>query len=699
MTFDTPLSQISSIKKFHLTRLKKLGIEMVGDLLRHFPSRYEDFSRVCPITEIEVDNTVTVEGVVRSFEAKKSWRKRLLVSTAIIEDATGQVQAIWFGQKFLERTLVPGKKVRLSGRVIIKNGHLLFQSPEFELASKSSTHTAGLIPVYPLSDGITSKWLRWQIQTALQCVSAFPDPLPEHLLKKLHLPNLETALRYVHFPKSQDHATLALKRFAFEEMFLLQVRSLRAKEIWSKSSSPKMPQDAGKLDVFLASLPFLLTKDQLQATKHILRDLGKSRPMNRLLNGDVGSGKTVVATTAAWHTGLHTYQTAILAPTEVLALQHFQSIRSLLIKTNLTIGLLTHAYQYIAYPHAKEIDNVKRPAFVSALKNGLVDIVIGTHALLQKDVSFKNLALIVVDEQHRFGVMQRAHLQSHATEISDGLRDTIPHLLSMTATPIPRTLALAFFGNLDISLLETMPLGRKPIITKIVPPSERKQVYECIRGEVTKGRQCYVILPLVEESSVLKDAKAAVAEHARLQKEVFPNLKLGLMHGRLKPKEKEVVMRDFKAKKLDILVSTSVVEVGVDVSNATLMIIENADRFGLSQLHQFRGRIGRGKHQSHCFLFASDNADAPSRRMRILEKSNDGFKISKEDMKLRGPGQFLGTRQSGLPDIAMENISNIKLVTIAREEAENLLKDDPELLRCGELKKTLTAFDEKVHLE
>lgn len=711
MTLSTSLSAISTIKKFHLARLKKLGIETVEDLLRHFPSRYEDFSRLCKIEEVEVDNNVTVEGRIVSFDAKQSWRKRLLVSTATLKDDTGQIKAVWFGQKFLDKMFVPGRKMRLSGRVVLRNGEFLFQSPEFEPASKNATHTGALVPIYGVTEGVTSKWIRWQIQTALQHVHEFPDPLPREILAKLHLPDLKTAIRYVHFPKSHDHATLALKRFAFEEMFLLQVRSLRAKELRNASSAPAMPLEAKKLKSFLDTLPFKLTPDQSRAIDHIMRDLGESRPMNRLLNGDVGSGKTVVAMAGAWHAGVSGYQTALLAPTEVLAFQHFESMRSLLGKTGLSVGLLTHAYQYIAYPGTKEADKVKRPTFLSALKNGLVDIVIGTHALLQDDIQFKNLALIVVDEQHRFGVMQRAYLTRTNTDKSP----YVPHLLSMTATPIPRTLSLAFFGNLDISLLETMPSGRKPIITKIISPAERDHVYEFIRTEIAKGRQAYIILPLVEESSAIKNAKAVVEEHKHLQKEIFPNLKLGLMHGRLKAPEKEKVMRDFKEKKLDMLISTSVVEVGVDVPNSTLMIIENADRFGLSQLHQFRGRIGRGKHQSYCFLFASTQTDtdreqtyadkmqreiAPaSRRMRILEKSNDGFKIAKEDMKLRGPGQFLGTRQSGLPDIAMENISNIKLVTIAREEAENLLAHDPELSHSPELKKTLKAFDERVHME
>ncbi len=699
MTFSSPLSKISSIKSFHLTRLRKLGIITVIDLLRHFPARYDDFSLHIPIGEIAPNTRCTIEGTVKNFTSKQSWRKKLLISEAVIEDETGAVRAIWFGRKFLDKTLSPGKHVRISGKASLKDNEVFFQSPECESAHRDATHTGGLVGVYPETEGLTSKWLRWQIQTILSRVQFPNDPIPNDIRTRLHLPTQEKAFRFIHTPASQEHALLAQKYFAFEEMFLLQLFSIQQKYIRAKESSVVFSQGDTSLPSFISSLPFTLTDDQQKAISHITQDLSQPHPMNRLLNGDVGSGKTVVAAIAARHVAQHKHQTTLLAPTEVLALQHFHSFCSLLKKENISIGLLTHAYQYIMYPGRSEFESIRRPQFINALKAGLIDIVIGTHALIQKDVAFKDLALVIIDEQHRFGVAQRAHLQTLSKTLEDGLERSVPHLLSMTATPIPRTLSLAFFGNLDVSLLEIMPKDRLPIITKIITPEKRNGVYDFIKTHVSKKRQGYIILPFVEESDAILNVKAAITEHAQLQKNIFPDLKLGLLHGRMKSSEKEEVMRDFKEGRTDLLVSTSVVEVGVDVPNATLMIIENADRFGLSQLHQFRGRIGRGSHQSYCFLFASDDAEAPSKRMRILEKTLNGFLIAEEDMKLRGPGQFLGTRQSGLPDITMESMGNMKLIALAQKEAEDLLTRDPELVHSPDLKKTLSTFDEGIHLE
>ena len=831
--------------------LEKLGITDEASLLRHFPARYEDLGNLKPIAETSPGEQATIVGTVRSFTSKRSWKRRLLISEAVVEDTTGYVRVIFFGQRFLEKTFAEGRRVRLSGTLEKKNGEKTLVSPSFESAERVPTHTGRIIGIYPETYGITSKWLRWQIREALQ-KRRVKEFLPQDILERYHLPELAKALRDIHFPKTPDHAEVAKKRFAFEEMFLLQLRFLRANREWQTVSAPTLPKPKSSKKL-AGILPFSLTPDQEKAVDSILADLANGRPMNRLLNGDVGSGKTAVALLAALHTAQKDFQTAILAPTEVLAFQHFQTAASLLENSDVSVALFTRSYRTIFHAAAGEMQDVKRDGMLRAIKDGTVSIIIGTHAILQEDIRFHNLALAIVDEQHRFGVRQRASLlqealtytdctQTHTDEtnktsnkkllyqeltyqlrgllfdikkelglghkeviyqkaleeelkknripfekekvipikyngkklgtyrpdfiienkiiielkalpsigkferkqvwhylkgssyqlallINFGREDIeikrfirtsnypktqecphqsasgphesvlVPHLLTMTATPIPRTLSLAFFGNLDISVLETMPRGRKRIETKIIPPEKREAMYEFVRSEIARGRQAYIILPLVEESDAFEGTKAAVAEHKRLQEAIFPDLSLGLVHGKMKAKDKEAAMRDFRGGKTNILVATAVVEVGVDVPNATIMLIEEAQRFGLSQLHQFRGRIGRGEHQSHCFLLAGDDAERPTKRMRILETNASGFDIAQEDLKLRGPGEFLGARQSGLPDIGMENLMNMKLITFAREEAQTILDADPDLENHPELAEKLEQFDKNVHLE
>lgn len=699
MHIRTPLSRLPGIQPFHLTRLKKLGIFCVEDLVRHFPARYDDYSTKKKIQDIIPNTRCTVEGIVQTFFAKRSWQKKMLISEAALRDDTGTVRAVWFGKKFLDKIVIPGKSIRISGKAVQKDGEILFLSPECESAEKNTTHTGGIIAIYPETEGLTSKWLRWKIQSFLKIIVFPPDILPKDIRERLHLPSQKQAFFWIHTPKTLQHATLAQKYFAFEEMFLLQIFILRDRLIQTKALSKPIPKDDPTFQTFLSSLPFRLTSDQKKAMQTIVHDLSLPQPMNRLLNGDVGSGKTIVAIASARHIAQKGFQTVLLAPTEILALQHFHSFQKLLSQEHCSIGLFTRNYHYLAYPGKTQYEKVRRPQLLDALKIGLIDIVIGTHALLQEDIVFKNLVLVIIDEQHRFGVEQRAWLQVRSRTIQDGTPNQIPHLLTMTATPIPRTLSLILLGNLDISILETKPKDRLPIITRIIHRKDREPIYAFIRKSVLEGRQCYIILPFVEESETITNVKAAITEHKRLQKDIFPDLSLGLLHGRLKAHEKEDIMETFKQGKTHILVSTSVVEVGVDVPNATLMIIENADRFGLSQLHQFRGRIGRGIHQSFCFLFTSDIEDQASKRMHILEKTANGFIIAEEDMKLRGPGQFLGTRQSGIPDSVMANIHNMKLITIAQGEAKAILDNDPDLQMSPEIKKSLDTIASNAHFE
>ncbi len=694
MDFSTPLAQLSSIKKQTESKLERLGIFTVGDLLHHFPHRYEDYSQIHSIDSLVPDEKCTIIGTVMHIEAGRTWRKKMFLTEATIEDASGQMRLIWFNQRFVAQTLTEGTSIRVSGKVSRDHNGLLMQNPAFERASRDATHTGRLVPVYPETAGLTSKFFRWQLTNIFQKLTAFPDPVPEDILKNLHLPSLKQALFSIHFPKDQEHELIARKRFAFNEMLFVQLKALQVKALFETSKAHAISFNENTLKDFTSTLPFTLTDAQRKASFEILKDLEKSTPMNRLLNGDVGSGKTIVAGIAALITAEHGLQTAFLAPTEVLARQHFENLSRIFAHTKHQLALLTGSYRILSDK------TVTRPTIIKALSAGIPDIIIGTHALLQDDVTFKNLGLIVVDEQHRFGVAQRAKLQDMSLCSKDGSTTLVPHFLTMTATPIPRTLTLAFFGNLDLSLLDELPKNRKPIITKIAATNQdREKIYAFANSEVAKGRQIFVVFPLVEESLAMKDVKAAVIEHKRLAETVFPHLSIGLIHGKLKAKEKEEIMHDFKERKYDILVATAVVEVGIDVPNASIILIEEAERFGLAQLHQFRGRVGRAEHQSYCFLMPGKASGAHNERLKVLTKTGNGFKIAEADLTLRGPGAFFGTRQSGQPDISMENLTNIRLITIARDEAKNILRIDPALTRHPLLRNALQKFEEQIHFE
>ncbi len=755
LTLETEIKNIPRVTPKYAKALKKMGIATVKDLLWHFPFRYDDYSLISPISQISNGQTVTIEGEITDSRTTRTWKRKMYLTEIKLKDETGFAKAVWFNQPYLAEQLVEGKKIRISGKVsgvrgsaslgrlgrerpnlfVEKTSELLFSNPAWELAGRIPTNTGRLVPVYPETEGVTSRWLRWQIQNFLKIPSSsLKDSIPPLTLKKLNLPPLQKAIRWIHFPDTMNHALVAQKRFAFEEMFLVQLKSLQIRSSWQKEKAAQIKFDEKLIKNFVSKLPFKLTDAQRKSSFEILRDLEKSRPMNRLLNGDVGSGKTVVAAIASLQIINAGYQAAIMAPTEVLARQHFNTFCELFKDHKIKIGLLTNSYRLICHPELVEGSNYKnkirssrcfapqddnRERLLQRIKIGKIDLIIGTHALIQEDIRFKNLALIIIDEQHRFGVSQRAYLQQNIEKINDGLPDKVPHLMTMTATPIPRTLALAFFGNLDISILDEMPAERKKIITGIVSPEERNKIYDFVRKEIKNGRQCFVVLPLVEESKILTEVhpvksspwrgarrsglfngvKAAVQEYERLSKEIFPDLKLGLIHGRLKSAEKEKAMKDFTERKTDILVATPVVEVGIDIPSATVMIIEDADRFGLSQLHQFRGRIGRDIYQSYCFLFTSSNSVNVKKRLNALVESENGFIIAEKDLEIRGPGEFFGTRQSGLPDIAMENLANVKLIQIAREEAQNILKSDPGLKRYPALKNALQKFEQEVHLE
>ncbi len=704
LSLNTSIEKIPFISTSWRQKLSILNILTVEDLLYHFPSRYDDFSQFKKIVDLLIGETVTIRGQITEIKTKRAWRRRMSITEIYVADDTGTIKAVWFNFVGPLKYAKKDSFVQLSGKTSIsKSNELQFQHPNFEIISQkkllleeavstNSTSTGSIVSIYPETKGLTSFWLRKNIKRILDILEV-EESLPKELLKELKFPLLEDALWSIHFPENSTESALAKKRFAFEKMFLFQLKALSVKANWDKNKAPKVKFKKKLIKDFVKSLPFVLTDAQKKSAWQIIQDLEKTTPMNRLLEGDVGSGKTVVATLAILSVISNKFQAALLAPTEVLAVQHYEGISKLLHKLGFKGALLTGSQGRIGQEKISKLKLTKKIAL------GEVAFVIGTHAILQDNVKFKKLALLNIDEQHRFGVKQRAKLQQGALEIKDGLKTKIPHLLTMTATPIPRTLSLALFGNLDLSIIDEYPKGRKKIITKVISSNNREAVYRFIKQEIAKKRQAFFVYPLVEESSKISQVKAAKTELENLKNGPFADYNLGLLHGKVKPKEKELTMEKFKAKEFDILIATSVVEVGIDIPNASVMVIEGAERFGLAQLHQFRGRVGRGAHQSYCFLITSNNAPSSTKRLHIMEKTNDGFLIAQEDMKLRGPGQFMGITQSGIPDITMESLADTKTIQLARTMAQEFLKNDPLLKKSPSLKKRVDNITASVHLE
>jgi len=681
----TPVQYLPGVGPKMAEKLKRLGIETVRDLLFYFPWRYDDFSHPQKIKNLRIGQDAIIKAKILQIKQSRTRRKWMSIIEAELVDDSGSIRAIWFNQPFLIKILLPGDEWLFAGKV-----NFDFKRHLKTLSVTQYEKEPLILPVYSETEGITSKYLRRLIKPIIT-ISDTPgvseywlgEYLPKEILKSEKLIGLDQAIKKIHFPQSSSDIEATKRRLGFDELFLIALRMLVSKNELSKSKAIALLFDKDILRDFVKSLPFKLTNAQRKAAWEIICALGKSTPMNRLLEGDVGSGKTVVAAMAVLVTSKNKYQSVWLAPTEILANQHFQNVSKLLQKFKIRIGLLTSAN--------KNADLRKD------------DLIIGTHAILQKNVSFPRLALIIIDEQHRFGVKQRAHLRQQSV---DGSRLAIvPHLLSMTATPIPRTLALSLYGDLDLSLIDEMPQGRQKIITKVVNPQSRQKAYDFIRGEIKNGRQVFVICPLIQktEDGRLKtdlfdeDRKSAVEEYEKLSKNIFPDLKIGLLHGRLKSKEKEEVMKKFHARKLDILVSTAVVEVGIDVPNATVMMIEGAERFGLAQLHQFRGRVGRSSYQSYCFLLAESWSQNIKRRLGAMVRCHNGFELAEIDLQIRGPGELSGIRQSGLPDLKMASLSDTILVKKARKAAEIIIKNGLE--KYPKLAQKLTEFETERHLE
>jgi len=724
-----PIEKLKNVGTRNAPRLGRLGIKTLRDLLWHLPARYENYSETLSISDIAPEQKVNIQGEVVKIRTKKIFTRRMFITDAIIKDATGAVKAVWFNQPFIENQLPEGTFVSLAGKVKTgKNGTYL-ASPTYEritnyeseiknqgseihnskfiIQNSGLKHTTGLVPVYPETEGITSKYLRFLVKPLLSSVR-LNDPLPEEILKKHDFPSLTEAIREIHFPHTEERAKTARERLAFDDLMLFQIKALLERRKMNQLKSVPIKFNEELVKNFIAGLPFELTKDQKVVAWEILKDIEKSYPMNRLMEGDVGSGKTVVALIAALETVKAGHQVAMMAPTEILAQQHYQTIISSLSgEFGIKVGLLTSSTSML------DGQEIEKPLIKKGLSDGVPMLIVGTHAVIQEGVLLPKIALVILDEQHRFGVQQRAALIKN--------RGTVPHLLSMTATPIPRTLALTIYGDLDISIIKEKPKNRQKIITKIISPVQRKNAHQFIRDEVRKGKQVFVVCPRIETQTnadsprqsalsprssakaqmrlIWQDVKAVEEEYKKLSEKVFPDLRIAMLHGKLKPKEKIEIMAGFKDKKYDIIVSTSVIEVGVDIPNATVMMVESAERFGLAQLHQFRGRVGRSEHQSYCLLLTSTGNKTLNQRLKALVDCDDGFELAEKDMAIRGPGEFMGTKQSGMPDLAMASLTNVDLIKKARLEARLLLKEDPSLNRYPLLCERLNEFQKMTHFE
>lgn len=710
LTLDTPLENLTFVSKPYLGKLKKLGIKTINDILFYFPLRYQDFSNVVAISKVQANTNVSIQGKI--LQIKANYLGRFKMAEAVVEDETGSIRVTWFGQTYITNILKAGDFVSLAGKVVYgKKGYYLsnpifekIESQDFDQAEL--VHTGRIVPMYPQNQKVSSKWIRKAVKILLTQVKVqIPEPLPEHILKENGLLEINKAIWQMHFPSSMSEAISAQTRFAFEQLFLLEIFVLKEKLRLAQHQAPAMPIKLEVMQAFVNSLPFKLTDDQKKAVWRILKDLEKDRPMSRLLEGDVGSGKTAVAAVAALNVIKNGCQVAFMAPTEILAKQHFKTIATIYKDFNVNIGFLTGKEDKFMSKKLKgQPIEISKKRLLEQTAKGEINILVGTHALIQGKVVFDKLGLVVIDEQHRFGVEQRANLVKQAKG------KAIPHLLSMTATPIPRSLALTIYGDLDLTIIKQMPSGRKKIITQIVKENQRKETYQFVREQIKEGRQTFVICPRIQEKeleeeeqdtkkSAWADVKTVTKEFEFLQKEIFPDLKVTMLHGKMLPKEKEKVMKDFKNQKADILVSTSVVEVGIDVPNATVMMIEGAERFGLAQLHQFRGRVGRSQYQSYCFLLSSPGSEGNLARSKALVEADDGFAVAKKDLEIRGPGELTGSKQSGLPDIIMSSLQNLELVEKTRQSALDILEQDPGLKKQPLLAAQLKRFKDSIHLE
>lgn len=715
----SPISFINKLSPDHLDGLARLHLETIHDLLYHFPTRYADIREETHVAHVEKGAAITIYGVMEKVSVKRSFKGHMPMTEARVADDTGVVRCIWFNQAYIGKMYPDGTKVKIAGTAQEDSRGIFLSNPTIERLITLPEHSDSLFassvqpefltPIYRETKGVSSLYLYTLIKKAIASgiLDEIIDPIPDHITKKLHLPELKEALLYIHFPKNESLTVAARKRFAFEEIFYLQLKQYQEKVEAKHSLAYPTVVNKEATQKFIDSFPFTPTDAQLSAIDSILKDIARKEPMGRLLEGDVGSGKTFVAAVVS-HAVLQNrigtsgtnLQIAYMAPTEILAKQHYESFINYFKNTGIEIGLLTSAgcSKFPSKTNSSGSTPISRAQLLTWLLDGRVSIVVGTHSLIQKTIQFANLALIIIDEQHRFGVKQRKALASKKGDT----RKELPHLLSMTATPIPRTLALTIFGDLDLTVIDSMPEERKKIITEIVPSKDRTATYEKIRKELQAGRQVYVICPRIdeqdEEEAQKRTLKSVKEEAKRLSEIIFPEFIVDILHSKMKKEEKEEVMRDFLEKKSDILVATSVIEVGINVPNATVIVIEHADRFGLAQLHQLRGRVGRREYQSFCYLFTESTGETTRTRLKSLVTAKNGFELAELDMMARGIGMLMDGKQWGISDLAMEAIKNPKLVEIARTEARELLDNDGTLEKYPNLAEIIKKRD-TVHME
>ena len=707
--------------------LAKLELFTISDLIFYFPFRYTNISEFRHINTLEEGELVTIVGKVSNLKTKKGFKSKIPMGQATISDITGSINIVWFHQPYLAKMIKDGATVKVTGKVSnSKTYGLTLTNPEINkedvlpidvsdsLFSQAEDISFFGFPVYGETRGITSKWIYHTINKILKqdFVKNIEDYIPKEILSKYNLPSLYTALIWIHNPQKKEHAEIARKRFAFEEVFFIQLSRLLERKKYEELFSYKLKIDKEDIDDFISRFPFTPTNSQQNVIKNILNDLKKDKPMSRLVEGDVGSGKTFVAATIAYAViknhpvgvDFGNIQVAYMAPTEVLATQLFENFIKYFDHTGISIGLITssgcrkYPSKSAAWENGKQIRTwtpISRNQLLKWVKNGEIPILIGTHSLVSKSVDFEDLGLVIIDEQHRFGTNQRMKLakkEGHS-----------PHYLSMTATPIPRTLALTIYGDLDLSVIDEMPSGRKKVITEIIGENKRNQAYDKIREELKSGRQLYVICPKIEEQNdeekIKLDVKSVTTEAKRLKKDIFPEYNIDIMHSKMSKQKKEKVMKDFEDHKIDILVSTSVIEVGVNIPNATVIVIEGAERFGLAQLHQLRGRVIRSTHQSYCYLFANAKTEKTLDRLKALTRAENGFELAELDLELRGAGILAGEKQWGVSDLAMEAMRNIKMVEAARGEAQKIIEEDFESPKYNILRETLQNKNLTLHFE
>ncbi len=692
--------------------IKKIGIQTISDLLYYFPARYSDTDEIKNTKNVKKGDKIIIYAKVKRIKPTKAYYKKITMTEAILEDSEGIIQAVWFRQPYIAKMLPEGTFAKFSGTISERSGKPYLANPEYEITNdvasglfKKESDNHFLIPIYPESRGVSSQWIYHSLQKVLvsKLFEELKDPIPKEILKKYNLPSLKTALIWIHSPKKQSNTLSARKRFAFEEIFFIQILRQKQKKEFQQLPSFKIKKTKEEIEKLINSFPFKLTKAQEKSIRQILKDISGNYPMSRLLEGDVGSGKTAVAaaissavvTTKPNKQNFGNLQVAYMSPTEVLSKQLFESFIQYFSDMNINIGLITSSgcKKFPSKTDRKNWTNISRPQLLKWVANGEIPILIGTHSLIQNSVKFKDLACVIIDEQHKFGTNQRMKITRK--------NGVTPHLLSMTATPIPRTLALTIYGDLDLTLLDQMPTGRKPVITEIVTPAKRERTYETIRKELKASRQMYVVCPRIDEPDPDKAntlrVKSVKAEAKRLKEKIFPEYEIDILHGKMKPTDKEITMKAFEDGEIDILVSTSVIEVGVNVPNATTIIIEGAERFGLAQLHQLRGRVLRSNHQSYCYIFSDTKAQQTLDRLKAIKTAKNGFELAELDLMLRGSGELSGKKQWGISDLGMEAIKNIKMVEAARTEAKEIIEKDFKLEKFPLIKKCLEKTE--IHFE